>query len=79
MLSFQLRNRPFQTRGTNEPDEVMPYVRALAVWPLTIVPSLGEVESSIQGGWLRYELACLGTILGDGLLESAKTGPWGMI
>jgi hypothetical protein len=62
----------------NSSGEIMPYLSAMAVWPVTIAASLEGVEAKMRQ-WFRSELACFGNIMGDALLESARTEQWGMI
>jgi hypothetical protein len=62
--------------NTNE--EIKPYVAGLAVWPLTIAASLEGIDVR-QQLWFRSELATLGRIVGDGVLERAETNQWAIL
>jgi hypothetical protein len=61
------------TLNTNE--DIKPYVAGLAIWPLTIASSLGDVEVK-QKLWFRSELARLGRVVGVRVLECAETDHW---
>ncbi|MCJ1250423.1 hypothetical protein MMC30_007651 [Trapelia coarctata] len=58
------------TLNTNE--EIKPYLASLVVWPLTIASSLEGIDVR-QQLWFRSELARLGRITGNGVLECAET------
>lgn len=47
----------------------------IIVWPLSVVSGLKGVDEE-QQPWFRSELARLGRILGDGVIESAESGNW---
>jgi hypothetical protein len=64
------------TLNTNE--EIKPYLASLAVWPLTIASSLEGIDVR-QQLWFRSELASLGRIIGDGVLECAETDQWAIL
>ncbi|KFX87406.1 hypothetical protein V490_08267 [Pseudogymnoascus sp. VKM F-3557] len=51
-------------------DEIRPALALLTVWPLSMASSLDGVDPG-QQLWFRSELARLGRILGDGVLECA--------
>lgn len=59
-------------------DEIRPYLATLAVWPLTIASSLEGIDSD-QQKWFRTELAAVGRIVGDGVLECAETTQWSIV
>ena len=57
-------------------DEIRPALALLTVWPLSVASSLDGVDPG-QQLWFRSELARLGRVLGDGVLECAgDTSQW---
>jgi hypothetical protein len=64
------------TLNTN--DEIKPYLANLAVWPLAIASSLEGIDVR-QQLWFRSELASLGRITGDGVLECVETDQWAIL
>ena len=62
----------------NTEEEVKPYLANLVVWPLTIASSLESVDV-VQQHWFRAELAELGRVTGNGILECAETPQWGVL
>lgn len=62
----------------NTEEEIKPYLASLAVWPLTIASSLEGIDVR-QQLWFRSELARLGRITGDSVLECAETDQWVML
>lgn len=64
------------TINTNE--EIKPYLVNLVAWPLTIASSLEWVDIR-QQLWFRSELARLGRVIGDGVLECADTDHWDIL
>jgi hypothetical protein len=64
------------TLNTNE--EITPYLAGLAVWPLTIASSLEGIDVR-QQLWFRSELARLGRIIGDGVIERAEIDQWAIL
>ncbi|KFY06749.1 hypothetical protein V492_07780 [Pseudogymnoascus sp. VKM F-4246] len=48
--------------------EIRPALALLTVWPLSVASSLDDVDPG-QQLWFRSELASLGRVLGDGVLE----------
>jgi hypothetical protein len=64
------------TLNTN--DDIKPYLACWAVWPLTIASSLDGISVN-QQMWFRSELATLGRITGDGVLECAETDQWALL
>ena len=56
----------------NKDEKVRPSLASLAIWPLTVAASLDGMEP-VQQKWFRSELARLGRIVGDGILECAET------
>ena len=61
--------------STNE--QIKPHLANLVVWPLTVASSVGGIDPK-QRQWFRSELASIGKITGNGVLESAETASWGM-
>jgi hypothetical protein len=59
----------------NPNDEIKPSLANLAVWTLTIASSLEGIDVR-QQMWFRSELATLGRITGDGVLECVETDQW---
>lgn len=55
--------------------DVKPYAASLMVWPLSIASSLGTMQDH-PWIWFKAELAELGRILGDGVLQDAQTNQW---
>jgi hypothetical protein len=64
------------TLSTN--DDIKPYLACWAIWPLTIASSLDGISVN-QRIWFRSELAKLGRITGDGVLECAETDQWAIL
>lgn len=56
-------------------EDIKPYVATLIGWPLTIASSLRDVDEK-QRLWFRSQLARLGRILGDGVLEHGEASQW---
>lgn len=56
-------------------EEIKPHLANLVVWPLSIASSLEGVDIK-QQQWFRSELARIGRISGDGVLEAAETDQW---
>jgi len=59
-------------------EEVKPCLVGAVEWPLTIAASLEAIDMT-QQLWFRSELASLGRISGDGVLECAETDQWAML
>jgi hypothetical protein len=59
----------------NEVDCIKPYLANLIAWPLIVASSLEGIVTE-EKRWFRSELARLGRILGDGILECAETDQW---
>lgn len=55
-----------------------PYLATLVVWALTIASSRGGVDLQ-QRLWFKSELAELGRITGEGILECADTDEWPLL
>ena len=55
--------------------EVRPYVADLVIWPLSIASSLRELNGR-QRPWFRSQLAYLGRLIGDRVLESGDADKW---
>jgi hypothetical protein len=72
---FKLASTPGSKHGVqvamNEQD-IMPSSAGMAVWPLLVASVLEGVDSR-QQMWFRSELADLGRVTGDGMLESLET------
>lgn len=62
----------------NVDEEIKPYLASLAAWPLSIAASLEGIDAK-QQKWFRSELAILGRITGDAVLECAETGRWAIL
>jgi len=59
---------------------IMPYLGSLLVWSLAIASSLMDVGMCPkQQTWFRKELASLGRLTGEAVLEAAETGSWGIL
>jgi hypothetical protein len=56
-------------------DEIKPYLASLVVWPLSIASSIEGIDVK-QKLWFRSQLATIGRITGNGVLESAETDQW---
>ncbi len=59
----------------NEKDAVEPYLANIVIWPLSIAAGLKGLERTHQL-WFRTELAGLGRLVGDGIIESAEMENW---
>lgn len=59
----------------NTTGDIKPFLASLTVWPLTIAPSLGDVDVD-QKSWFRSELARVGRKIGARVLECAETDRW---
>lgn len=79
---FKADNLHSSTRQTSitiiTDEEIKPYLASLAVWPLTIASSLERIDVR-QQLWFRSELAKLGRITGNSVLECAETEQWGIL
>lgn len=69
-----------QANGLRNPilkklDVINPSNASLTAWPLTIASSLEQLDSG-QKAWFKAELAEIGRITGDGILEFADTNEW---
>ena len=62
----------------NASEQTMPHLANLVVWPLTIASSLGRIDER-QRLWFRSELASLGRLIGNSVLECAETEQWGLL
>ena len=62
----------------NTKEDIKPYSASLVVWPLSIASSLEGIDVR-QRLWFRSQLANLGRITGNGVLESAETDQWAML
>jgi hypothetical protein len=76
---FKVDHTPSSARQTaitlTLDDDIRPFLASLAVWPLTIGSSVEGLDPK-QQAWFRAELARLGRITGDGILECAETARW---
>ncbi|KAL8709797.1 MAG: hypothetical protein Q9220_005583 [cf. Caloplaca sp. 1 TL-2023] len=52
-----------------------PYLANLVVWPLTVASSFRDLDIGLQM-WFRSQLASLGRIAGEGILECAESDQW---
>jgi hypothetical protein len=59
----------------DEREKIKPYLGYILVWPLSVAAGLKGVDAKLQM-WFRAELAGLGKILGDGVIESAESKHW---
>lgn len=59
----------------NSKQDIKPSLASLLVWPLSLGAALEGVEPR-QQRWFRSELARLGRILGDGVLQCADSDQW---
>ena len=59
----------------NTGEEIKPHLATLMVWPLSIASKIDGLEDS-QLQWFRSELATIGRIIGDGVLQLAETDRW---
>ncbi len=62
----------------NVNDEIKPYLATFAVWPLTIACSADGIDAK-QQQWFRSELASIGKVTGDAILESAANHRWDVL
>lgn len=62
----------------NTKEEIKPYLASLIVWQLSIASRVEGIDAR-QQLWFRSELARLGRITGDGVLEFAETDQWATI
>lgn len=56
-------------------DGIKPYLANFIIWPLTIASSVQELDNK-QRQWFKSEIANVGRLIGDGILESAETAQW---
>ena len=68
--------RPPLDFTTNE--QIKPHLANLVIWPLTIASSVCGTDAK-QRQWFRSELASIGKITGNGVLEYAETASWGSL
>jgi len=67
---------PKQTKALVVEDaEINPCQAIMIIWPLSISAGLRGVDKE-QQMWFRSELAGLGRLLGDGIIESAESEKW---
>ncbi|KAN0099980.1 hypothetical protein V8E51_013755 [Hyaloscypha variabilis] len=67
---------PRQTKALVVEDaEINPCQAIMIIWPLSISAGLRGVDKE-QQMWFRSELAGLGRLLGDGIIESAESEKW---
>lgn len=60
---------------TNTNNDFKPYLANSIVWPLSVACGL-QCLSDKQHTWYKEELAAIGRMIGDGLLESANIAEW---
>lgn len=58
-------------------DNIRPYLATFAVWPLTVASCIEGIDVN-QQRWFRSELASLGKVTGDSVLEAAATDAWSL-
>lgn len=59
-------------------EDIEPHAASLVVWPLTIASSIGGIIPR-QLEWFKSELASMGCITGDGILECAVSDQWAVL
>lgn len=69
---FELSPVPGCQPALVEDDAIKPWLAGLAVWPLMIAASFDHVDCH-QKSWFKAELAEVGTIIGDGVLQEAES------
>ena len=67
-------NRPISVTP-KQSNDIKPYLASQVVWPLTIASSCQGIDVK-QQQWFKSELAGMGRITGDGILEYAETDSW---
>jgi hypothetical protein len=82
-IPFCLERFSFEQNETdsillNANTEITPYLVNTVVWPLSIAAGLKSINAR-QLSWFRCELAAIGRLIGDGVLESARTSEWDFI
>ena len=61
---------------TFRPDgEIKPYLAVLAVWPLSVASIIDGIDFGLRR-WFQSQLASIGRVTGEGVLESVKTDEW---
>lgn len=55
--------------------EIKPHLASAAVWPLMIACSVRGIDEK-QQAWFRAELAYIGRVTGNGMLQCADTDQW---
>ena len=55
--------------------EIKPYLAVLAVWPLSVASIIDGIDVQLRR-WFQSQLAGIGKVTGEGVLESVKTDEW---
>lgn len=55
--------------------EMKPYLAVLAVWPLSVASIIDGIDVQLRR-WFQSQLADIGKVTGEGVLESVKTDEW---
>ena len=64
---------------TFRPDaEIKPYLAVLAVWPLSVASIIDGIDFQLRR-WFQSQLAGIGKVTGEGVLESVKTDEWAIL
>lgn len=71
----QSSDHDLPTVTSNIDEDIKPYLAGMVVWPLTIASSLDQLDGERQK-WFRSELASLGRVTGDSIIEHAETEQW---
>jgi hypothetical protein len=56
-------------------EQIKPYLASAVIWPLALGSSIDCINTRHKQ-WFKSELATIGTIIGDGLLEHAGSDKW---
>ncbi len=59
----------------NETSETKPYLADLVIWPISVASCVEGVDDKLRK-WCKSELAAIGHIVGDGLLQRAASDDW---
>ncbi len=59
----------------NDKEEIKPCHAMTVIWPLSVASGLKGIYEQ-QQLWCKSELAGLGRLLGDGIIESAQSANW---
>ncbi|KAI4225639.1 MAG: hypothetical protein L6R36_003755 [Xanthoria steineri] len=55
--------------------EIKPYLAVLAVWPLSVASIIDGIDFGLRR-WFQSQLAGIGKVTGEGVLENVKTDEW---